>query len=107
MTRLTRTAILTIGAALLIAAIARHRADEAHLAVAAPPTSSGGTSYNVQVGQTYSILVGAAAVQFKVVWVGKDGQVRVQAVEDAEGIGINSGSVWWLNLNQVLLIQAK
>lgn len=107
MTRLTRTAILTTGAALLVAVVARYRAEEAHLALAAPPTSSGGASYSVQAGQTYRILVGASVVQFKVLEVGKAGQVKVQAVEDAEGIGINPGSVWWLNLNQILLIQAK
>jgi hypothetical protein len=61
----------------------------------------------VQVGQSYRVVVGMAALSFKVLEVGKAGLVKVQAVEDARAMQINAGSIWWLNLNQALLVEAK
>lgn len=63
----------------------------------------------VQVGQTYRVLVANGTMNFKVLELGKSGLVKVQAAEDGgqHGIGIKEGGVWWLNLNQALLIEAK
>ena len=61
----------------------------------------------VKVGQAYKVLVGVGALSFKVLEIGKDGMVKVQAVDDGKFVGIKRGSVWWLNLNQALLVEAK
>ncbi len=63
----------------------------------------------VEAGQTYRVLVGNEAMNFKVLELGKSGLVKVQAAEDGNkhGIGIKNGEVWWLNLNRALLIEAK
>jgi len=61
----------------------------------------------VEVGQTYRILVGVGALSFRILEIGEGGLVRVQAVEDASFVGVGEGSVWWLNLNQALLVEAK
>lgn len=61
----------------------------------------------VQVGQSYKVLVGMAAIQFKVLEAGERNLVKVQAVESASGIGIDEGTIWWLNLDQVILVEAK
>lgn len=60
----------------------------------------------VEVGQTYRILVGGGALSFRILEIGEGGLVRVQAVEDASFVGVGEGSVWWLNLNQALLVEA-
>jgi hypothetical protein len=48
-----------------------------------------------------------AAVNFTVLEVGKGGLVKVQVAENAEMIGLQKGMNFWLNLNQVLLVEAK
>ena len=61
----------------------------------------------VQVGQSYRVLVGMGAMELKVLEVGRTGLVKVQAVGDSGLVGFKKGSIWWLNLNQALLIEAK
>ena len=63
----------------------------------------------VQPGKTYRVLLaGMGTVSFTVLEIGKGGLVKVQASGNGHpGAGIDGGTVWWLNLNQAILVQAQ
>ena len=60
----------------------------------------------VQVSKTYKVLIGMGAMRFKVLELGQGGMAKVQAVNNGSFIGIRRGEVYWLNLNQALLVEA-
>jgi hypothetical protein len=61
----------------------------------------------VKVGQTYNISIGMAVIPFSIQEIGPGGLVRAIALDSAQAMGIRRGSIWWVNLNQAVLIEAK
>jgi len=61
----------------------------------------------VEVNHDYRISVGMAVVEFEVVSVKKSGLIVATAMEDAPMLRITKGSLWWINLRQVTLVQSK
>lgn len=61
----------------------------------------------VQVGQSYRVLLGVGTISIKVLEVGKDGLIKVRLADGLKGSSVTANSIWWLNLNQALLVEAK
>ena len=61
----------------------------------------------VEVGQTYRVRVGVELMSVQVVSIRNDGMAVVVALNRDASSAITEGSLWWLNLKQVQLLEQK
>ena len=51
-------------------------------------------------------MIGMGTMRFLILEIGKAGLIKVQSIDDGTPVGMKRDSMWWINLNQALLVEA-